>query len=396
MNEMIQTRSATKRNRQQNISTSVDDQTCYGCWQHPPEDIMQKILQHMSLDDRLRLSFVCKYWQSFATRRDMPSGGQLPWLVLPQPPNSQFLSFANLSKREVVWLNMPKPVKGVCFHASSRGWLILFRGRRPEGHMFMINPLSGVQHNLPALKTIVTFRIGFRKWREPQNFVTKIALSSPNTLKCIVAAFFSSHELGFCRPGDKRWIVFELKDNYIGVTDIFFSGTTLYALLRHNYASERCTVVSYPITFEDHVVELKLIYDEIASFNSISYMIESSINNEVLLIHQMLDRTFINDEPGSRISSVTTSGFIVYKIDVECGNFLRVQSLEDETLFLAENGSSLSFRASDHEELLGNCIYFVQHETISILYLDTGKTERLFPDVVNLEGQKGWFTPSLW
>ncbi|KAL6214143.1 hypothetical protein ACLB2K_013581 [Fragaria x ananassa] len=355
MNEMIQTRSATKRNRQQNISTSVDDLTCYGCWQHPPEDIMQKILKHMSLDDRLLLSFVCKYWQSFATRRDMPSGAQLPCLVLPQPPNSQFLSFANLSKRQVVRLNMPKPVKGVCFHASSRG-----------------------------------------KWREPQNFVTKIALSSPNTSKCIVAAFFSSHELGFCRPGDKRWTVFLLDDLYIAVTDIFFSGTTLYALLRHNYASKRCTVVSYPITFEDHVVELKLIYDEIASFNSISYMIESSINNEVLLIHQMLDRTFINDEPGSRISSVTTSGFIVYKIDVECGNFLRVQSLEDETLFLAENGSSLSSRASDHEELVGNCIYFVQDETISIFYLDTGKTERLFPDVVNLEGQKGWFTPSLW
>lgn len=400
---MIETRSMRKRNRQQNKYS-------YGCWQNPPEDIMEKIIQHLSLDDRLRLSFVCKYWQSFATRRDMRSAPQLPLLVLPHPTNCQVLSFASLSKGEVVCLNMPKPVRGVFFHTSSKGWLIMFIEKGLHTQMFMLNPLSGVQHKLPSLKTNLTFNTtAFRIWKgQARHFVTKIVLSSPNFSECIVAAFFSNHglgldhhELGFCRPGDKSWIVFNFYDGYISVMDILFSGSTLYALLLHNDDTKSGTVVAHTLTFGDHVVELKFIYVVHGSHNS--YMLESSINNEVLLIHQMLDHTFPNPDPyqdidqeDRRLSETMRSGFIVYKFDFECGYLLRVQSLGDQTIFLAANSSSLSLRASNFKELERNCIYFVTDEMISIFYIDTGKIERLFPDIDDLEGHKGWFTPSLW
>ncbi|KAK9944367.1 hypothetical protein M0R45_009939 [Rubus argutus] len=401
----------SKRKRQQHKYT-------YGCWQNPPEDIMEKIIQHLSLDDRLRLSFVCKHWQSFATRRDMRSAPQLPLLVLPHPPNCQVLSFASLSKGEVVCLNMPKPVRGVFFHTSSKGWLIMFIEKGKHTQMFLLNPLSGVQHKLPPLKKNVTFDIGFRKWKDhARQFVDKIVLSSPDISECMVAAFFNNHglgvdhqELGFCRPGDKRWIVFNYFDTCIGVKDILFSGNTLYALLLHNDDTKSGTVVAHTLTFGDHVVELKFIYDIEATMNRYvvhdshnSYMLESSINNEVFLIHQILDHTYPNPDPYQdidqedlRLSGTTRSGFIVYKFDFECGNHLRVQSLGDQTIFLAANSSSLSFRASDFKELDRNCIYFVTDEMISISYLDTGKIRRLFPDVDDLKGQKGWFTPSLW
>ncbi|KAK9944372.1 hypothetical protein M0R45_009944 [Rubus argutus] len=280
----------SKRKRQQHKYT-------YGCWQNPPEDIMEKIIQHLSLDDRLRLSFVCKHWQSFATRRDMRSAPQLPLLVLPHPPNCQVLSFASLSKGEVVCLNMPKPVRGVFFHTSSKA--------------FFNNHGLGVDRQ----------------------------------------------ELGFCRPGDKRWIVFNYFDTCIGVKDILFSGNTLYALLLHNDDTKSGTVVAHTLTFGDHVVELKFIYDIEATMNRYvvhdshnSYMLESSINNEVFLIHQMLDHTYPNPDPYQDIDQ------------------------EDQHL----SGTTRS------------------DEMISIFYLDTGKIKRLFPDVDDLKGQKGWFTPSLW
>lgn len=151
-------------------------------------------------------------------------------------------------------------------------------------------------------------------------------------------------------------------------------------------------------------------------------MIESTTHNEVLLIHQMKDSIIFGQYDAHKF--VRTSDFVVYKIDIENGgSFLRVQSLGNEILFLAKQGSSLSFPASSFKGLERNCIYFEANGVLqfnssmcfgtyyealrlatvskesSVFYLDNGKIERSFStdDETSRSTECGpsWFSPGL-
>ncbi|CAB4321080.1 unnamed protein product [Prunus armeniaca] len=103
-----------------------------------------------------------------------------------------------------------------------------------------------------------------------------------------------------------------------------------------------------------------------------------------------------------------TSGFKVYKIDPETGDFLQEQSLGDQTLFLSLHGF-FSLRASDLIELERNNIYFATigldpfnvrkpftSREIGIFCLDNERVERSFPSVQKSMGSRmSWSTPSL-
>ncbi|CAB4321079.1 unnamed protein product [Prunus armeniaca] len=179
-----------------------------------------------------------------------------------------------------------------------------------------------------------------------------------------------------------------------------------------------------------------------------SFLFEST-NNEVLVIHQMRDvfeiRRSVDDEDDQELELeleggnhqddddeghnmqeenddeleeggtdyndyqyFRTAGFKVYKIHPETGDFLREQSLGDQTLFLSFHGS-FSLRASDFIELDKNNIYFATNgidpfnvhkpfttREIDIFCLDNERVERSFPSVQESMGSRmSWFTPSL-
>lgn len=98
-----------KREQKCNSRQSSD----YGCWQEPPEEILEKIIQNLRLSDRIRLSILCKSWRSVVMSS---STHEFPWLLLPQSPdcssNNKTLSFYSLSDGKVVDLKLPKPVQG--------------------------------------------------------------------------------------------------------------------------------------------------------------------------------------------------------------------------------------------------------------------------------------------
>lgn len=73
------------------------DPSCYNCshgngcscWQTPPADIMEKILQRLTkLGDLIRLSIACKSWRSIVMRRDIRAAAPplFPWLLLQYYP----------------------------------------------------------------------------------------------------------------------------------------------------------------------------------------------------------------------------------------------------------------------------------------------------------------------
>lgn len=400
--------------------TKEREQNDYGCWQDPPTDIMDNILRNLNSVDRKRLSIVCKSWGSVAMRRDIPCAPQLPWLINLPSPNCNYLSFINLSNDKEEKLRLPEPVEGGCFVASSKGVLVMIEGDGVNTEFFLLNPINGAQHQLPSITTVPSFQQNV----DALSFITKIEVSSPNISECIVAATFNWEELGLCRPGDRCWTVFHILDNEEEIIgDILFSSCgKLYVMVGRssgNFKDE--SIVARTLNFADDAVELKLLYDKRedvgSNFPVLSCLLESTLKKEVWLIHAIFELPGMNrygevdgegdevDQEGDEVDregveeDVTKhwmlSDCVIYKIDHECGNFVEIKSLGEETIFLATNSHPLSILASDFKKDLGegNSIYILRDGVMDIFCLDVGKvlTCPLHPEVGT-----AWFIPSLW
>ncbi|XP_021814504.1 uncharacterized protein LOC110757239 [Prunus avium] len=370
---------------------------------------MEMIVQRLSLRDRIRTGLACKSWNSVCMRGHIRGAPEAPWLVLPQDPNCKYLSFTNLAGSKVHKLRLPKPIHGSRFYGSSRGWLIMIQEKRLNSKMFLFNPVSGALRQLPPLETIPSFK----KFVETEwvlcstcFFFRHIVLSTSdiNDSECMVAAIFDNLKvLVMCRPGDKTWSSFQVLDENEHHYQLLFSSTgKLYSLAISNIKSE--LIQPRTIKFGDVEVELILVYDNEEqngidfeyhndykiSLNGVyeSFLFEST-NSEVLVIHQIRDvfeiRRSVDDEDDQVLELeggnhqdddeeehnmqeesddeleegntdyndheyLRTSGFKVYKIDPETGDFLKEQSLGDQMLFLSSHGS-FSLRASDFMEL---------------------------------------------
>lgn len=287
----------------------------YGCgWQSPPEDIMEKILKDVSLGNQIRSSIVCKSWMSVVIR--IAPRVQFPWLVLP-PTNPNCLSFSSLSEGKVFNLKLPKAARGSRLVGSSKGWLIMVKGKELNSEIFLLDPISGAQHQLPALKTIPSFRdhlgmTGGQSDCEAAFFLNHIALSSSDISECMVAAAFGS-QLGLCTPGEKRWRVFSIlhEDDYF-VDTLFTSTGMLYALVRNRNNNNGVITLTLNSGEEHGALVLNLVYNneehnQLANFvfeyyNDYkickkgfyrSYLLEST-DNEVLLINRIHDALSTN------------------------------------------------------------------------------------------------------
>ncbi|XP_016650427.1 PREDICTED: uncharacterized protein LOC103335033 [Prunus mume] len=402
---------------------------------------MEMIVRHLSLRDRIRTGFACKSWNSVCMRGHIRGAQEAPWLVLPQDPNCKYLSFTNLADGKVHKLRLPKPIHGSRFYGSSRGWLIMIQEKRLNSKMFLFNPVSGALCQLPTLATIPSFK----KFVETEwdlcgtsFFFHHIVLSTSdiNNSECMVAAIFDNLKvLVMCRPGDKNMDY--IKSELIRPHTIKFGDVEVELILVYDNEEWIASDIEY---HNDYKISLNGEYE--------SFLFEST-NNEVLVIHQMRDvfeiRRSVDDEDDQELELeleggnhqddddeehnmqeenddeleeggtdyndyqyFRTAGFKVYKIHPETGDFLREQSLGDQTLFLSFHGS-FSLRASDFIELDKNNIYFATNgidpfnvhkpfttREIGIFCLDNERVERSFPSVQESMGSRmSWFTPSL-
>ncbi|KAL6218777.1 hypothetical protein ACLB2K_011986 [Fragaria x ananassa] len=373
------------------VENCNDDQiTCHGsvgCWQSPPQDVMEEILQKMGLIARTLLANVCMSWSSLVTIADIRSAPHLPWLAHPQTLNTNYLTFSSFSEGELVNLDLPI-------------------AKRFRGHgKFKFQASSKVQ-------------------------ISQNPLWLPHTV------------LALCRPGNESWTVFEIlnpdEDESRSLIDLIFSNGRLYGSVDNCDESNKNGIGAARIlNFGDDqtmTVELKLVYGHKEIGNMItenhddhqlflngdfnSYLAESATNRdkEILLIHQRFDCLLDLVHDDLDIEYKRTRGFAVYKIDLVSGEFQEVKNLGDQIIFLAEHSSSIAFAASDFK-LQGNCIYFAtsgyEHDNLprnfslgqdisremGIYSLDDGKIKRPFPslDVGSSSSpcKLSWFCPSL-
>ncbi|XP_024171620.1 BAG family molecular chaperone regulator 5, mitochondrial [Rosa chinensis] len=115
----------------------------------------------------------------FARRRDIRGAPQLPWLVHPHNPRSKI--FSSLTNGQVHKLRLPPG--GWWFYGSSKGWLIMVKGKGLNAEILVLNPISGAQHKVPSFhdESVVIDH-------EADSFLENIELSSPNESECMVAA----------------------------------------------------------------------------------------------------------------------------------------------------------------------------------------------------------------
>ncbi|KAI5311834.1 hypothetical protein L3X38_041007 [Prunus dulcis] len=282
-------------------------------WQTVPDDIMEIILKHLNLRERIRLRIICKSWNSLAMRRDFSNAPQLPWLLLPQGSN-KYLSFSSVSDVKFHTLMLPKPVRGGRVCGCSKGWLVMIKEKVSK--LYLVNPISRDQHQLPSLRTIPSFHKFVNTNKSKRGgallFCNSFALSTADVKSnnCIVAAVFDELTLGLCRPGDKTWSVFHVLDENEYLAKLLFSSSgMLYALVFSGSLSKNGIVVaSHSLNFGDDTVKIKLVYDKTESTRDLnpsieycddfqillkgmyaSHLLQSATNNEVFVIHQILD-----------------------------------------------------------------------------------------------------------
>jgi hypothetical protein len=115
-------------------------------WLDLPWDLLADIHGRFTFTDRL--AFTAVFGDLFKP--------EAPWLVLPKDPGwfhkTRFLSLADGRATNVrAW-----PLRDKVLLGSSGGWLAM---ADKEGRMHLVNPVTGEQHELPAITTMVGLNV---------------------------------------------------------------------------------------------------------------------------------------------------------------------------------------------------------------------------------------------
>ncbi|CAK9138815.1 unnamed protein product [Ilex paraguariensis] len=408
------------RTGQNNAPNSKNQVTC-GCWHNLPGDIIETVVNQLTLTDRIRMSSVCKGWRVILTKKDIQTVVEIPWLMLLQYPIGKDISFYNFSEERVYNLELPKSVHGGWCYGCSKGWLIMITGSEFNPSLFLLNPITGAQLQLPSLTTIPSFE-SFAIWHSKfEKFITRITISSTDAAECIVAAICDDEILVFCRPTDERWNIFqgEGEDNGNSCDALLFRNNTLYVLID----SEENCVRNFSIKLSDCQMMLTLISfhyngyfnveDEVVEFQHfkifketcIHYDLAESTDSELLVIVQILDIFALKDdilddvddlaygddlgegeehdigegnqehEDGDdigeryedengcplRLRYWKTIGFEAFRINLSNGHCDILNSLGHDTVLFLDIVGSSCFLNRDSNGIHGNSIYFTSN-----------------------------------
>ncbi|XVF82225.1 hypothetical protein PTKIN_Ptkin16aG0028200 [Pterospermum kingtungense] len=401
-------------------------------WDELPSEIMEVIVERLSVPDRIRMSPVSKYWGAISSQKHIPTAPQIPWRILLYSGITD-LRFFDMSVRKHITLNLPKRLQRTVCCGSSKGWLamvdLLLRSSKPKPYqsdMFLFNPVSGEMHKLPSLSTIPCYQEFIKeaekrgKGSTNMSFVQRIELSSAKVSECIVAGAFkpsntTSTIVAICKPRSWRWTIFDSKsedENFRFIDFLFNKSQVLHVmgtakhienynlkLAAENYSYNLNLAAGCEVKLKiipcahrrfEVGTELEKLYYEL-------YLVEST-SNEILLIKKFHDRS-------------VTKSFYLFKMDSRTGLWRRLYNIDDQVLFISSRGSE-SVSAKDFARFKGNCIHFAEDaeyrrviekqwfEIFSrdsgVFYLEDGRIEKSLHSAGSpLISSVRWFTPIL-
>lgn len=393
-------------------------------WSDLPAELLELILKKLSFVDVIPFKAVCSSWRSAAAQLQSQyhSIQITPWLMLPNGQEDDHTSrcFLNLAENKVYKFENAFEFEGLgndpwCV-GSSHGWLVILDD---EANPLVFNPFSRVQIELPLFPNEFNpIMIQFLR----KKLITKaVLLADPSRCKnfVVVVIYGFLSRLAFCKHGDTTWT--NLSDAADQVyRDIICHNNQLYALddnlsvkvwdFQGPSLNEIMTIP--PLTLLKDVDSTRKFSRDICVSTQI-YLVKTS--SELLFIERFIRKSFreLGTEDGTQtvVCSYGTKMFYVFKLNLREQRWEKVESLNDQVLFLGGN-QSISFSALDvFNRCKPNSIYFTddkwndEYDTefsygghdVGLFNLDDQSITHFFDsDLEKIDPPPFWITPNPW
>ncbi|KAJ9159340.1 hypothetical protein P3X46_024850 [Hevea brasiliensis] len=324
-------------------------------WSDLQPELLELIISKLSFINIIRLKAVCSSWRSFAESyvSFLP---RTPWLLLPGNQEHHARCFFSLEDNKVYQIKNISNLFGddAWCVGSSHGWLVLLDD---EAKPFLLNPFSQVRIQLPTIERFVflVHKSYFIKVLR-KGFITRAILSSDpshdnNYVVVLILGYVS--RLAFYKKGVSGWTISNGASRKY--CDIIYCNDLFYALTLDNSIEVWDFHASLPIkNREIHPSVPRKIMEATECLRSPhccqSHLVESS--GDLLLVLRYLGK-----EGKLWVCPYRTQNFHVYRLDSNDPNWVEVDNLKNEVLFLAGN-HSMSLSAQDFSGFEKNSIYF--------------------------------------
>ncbi|KAF3457502.1 hypothetical protein FNV43_RR02160 [Rhamnella rubrinervis] len=324
-------------------------------WERLPHDLLYSILDKLdTLSDYIRLSAVCKLWNSMALnhkekRIQLSNNHQLPLLFArtmedAYKPELRLYNFRPGSAKVCNFkLLVPGKNKRSKFCGSSHGWLVFFVPKKSE--LLVSNPFSGSIIRLPPLISTTKVR----------RDIIKVALSrNPSSGSFEVLAAFGGL-VAYLNFGDQFWSFSQAlqyhplsaltfyKGSFIGVSP---KGSTLEAeiasIVSLNVIQSYNNKTSSYIEFKEIAADIEFIG------RPKDYYFVETTNGDLLLVCKLHGGTTYKIPPTYKVFKIMDSN--------EKLELTPVVNLDGHSLFL-HNGGCISVIASNYPGCWPNAVY---------------------------------------
>ncbi|KAJ7958909.1 F-box domain containing protein [Quillaja saponaria] len=307
---------------------------------------------------------------------------QKPLLII--PCNQEDDDYTSTSERCLLSLsdeklykfkeNVFKGLDDAWWVGSSYGWLVILDEKaRP----LLLNPFSGDRIRLPLIPK--AFRqCGSESYFVEQlrkNFIARAVLQfSPSTsIFSAVIIYGCNYKLAYCSYAENRWT--NLAGAKRAYMDIIFCNVKLYALAVNGSVEVWDFRGNLPMKILDiepsfAIEEEKNINFPIDKFSTQFYLVE--LKGEILLVKRIVGN-FVNagkavyetdlltdEDTQPLVCPYRTMHFNLYKLDFKRIKWEKLNSLNDQILFLGGN-HSISMSAQDLPNFEANSIHFTDN-----------------------------------
>ncbi|KAK7251697.1 hypothetical protein RIF29_35117 [Crotalaria pallida] len=366
-------------------------------WSNLPLELMESILQKLTIMDYLECRKVCQSWRtmvyvSLSTKAKCPPKPQFPLLLsLPTPPTNCPLTLLNLTQNKLHYLCGDVSMSNSGLRVSSvNGWLIFqkfcYEPSSRESHVLIwfYNPVSNAKIILPRLPLFPKYDIEHQKYGP-----SKVVISSlPDSPDSLVAYFVSclcdgglEQQVSFCKIANKPWT--QIAETGEFFTDIEFRGCKLYAMINDDRMFDRsnydfmvvinlgdCNAVTSErvMAFLDRDLcfnpKRNFRYNNNTKHHYYSkekrFLVRDSTSGDLLLVLHLAE--YMRKPGCNNYYLHSTNGFRVFKLDAIGGlSWSMIDSFSDR--FLLFDASGVQVVSSTNivgpwKPIRDNCIYF--------------------------------------
>ncbi|KAK9716558.1 hypothetical protein RND81_06G241700 [Saponaria officinalis] len=321
-------------------------------WEDINQDILSQILKIIKdPSDHIRCSAVCSSWRSAALHHRYTLQHSIPGLIVSPrySLNRTFLDFRTNSPPFIYDHDHDHDLDVSCFDTcvgSYQGWVLLTS--HDNSSVYVQNPFLNRRRFLPTLGNKKIYK--------------GIFSSSPSfDPKCIVLILFQSENAAFCYVGDDSWkkLTCQIYNNLAFSDALFFQGK-FYVVDDYGkiYTLDFDHTILVPIKSQpldiSETVRYKFYLVEVQG-QLCRVQRKFEFDENFFYKNDVIDDDVYETQTGYRVS---TREFWVLRMDPGTNEWVRVNNLGGDALFLGCNNSICVSEIELNGNIKGNKIYF--------------------------------------